>query len=105
MVENSNSSSQEDRQPTVQERTAHRARLYSSFAACALESDTEDARLVLRLLRDELLSLATAIRELEPEELPLRDVLRRYETEPKAEYSLEEMMKILDASWERSHAC
>jgi hypothetical protein len=115
-------SSQEYKQPSVQALTAHSAHLLSRLANDLLAAEPRDVSAGLRVIRDELLALATAIRELEPEELPLREVLRTHENkmtrtvagkivdevlpEPKKEfYSLEEMMVELDRRWEQSHAC
>jgi hypothetical protein len=72
-------SSQEDKQPTVQALTAHSAHLLSRLANDLLAAEPRDVSAGLRVIRDELLALATAIRELEPEELPLREVLRIHE--------------------------
>jgi hypothetical protein len=68
LVENSHSSSQEDRQPTVQALTAYSAHLLSRLANDLLAAEPRDVSAGLRVIRDELLALATAIRELEPGE-------------------------------------
>lgn len=63
-----NVSPQEDEQPTVQALTAYSAHLLSRLANDLLAAEPRDVSAGLRVIRDELLALSTAIRELEPEE-------------------------------------
>ena len=61
-------SPQEDEQPTVQALTAHSAHLLSRLANDLLTAEPRDVSAGLRVIRDELQALSTAIRQLEPEE-------------------------------------
>jgi hypothetical protein len=63
-----NASPQEDEQPTVQALAAYSAHLLSRLANDLLAAEPRDVSAGLRVIRDELLALATAIRELEPGE-------------------------------------
>jgi hypothetical protein len=63
-----NVSPQEDEQPTVQALTVYSAHLLSRLANDLLAAEPRDVSAGLRVIRDELLALSTAIRELEPEE-------------------------------------
>jgi hypothetical protein len=77
------SNSHKSEQPTIQERVAHIPRLLSGVAVDLLLSETnisDNGREALRLLRDDLLSLAETIREI-PEVLELSEVLARYRRE------------------------
>ena len=76
-------SAKEAEQPTIQERIAHIPRLLSGVAVDLLLSETnisDNGREALRLLRDDLLSLAVTIREI-PEVPELSEVLARMRRE------------------------
>lgn len=97
-------SPQEDEQPTIQALTAHSAHLLSRLANNLLAAEPRDVSAGLRVIRDELLVLATAIRELEAEESDITTVAaeldrRRSRAETKEKYTLEEMMTELDRRW------
>jgi hypothetical protein len=85
-------------QPSAQDIIAHRARLLGNLAHTLLSADSLEVRGGLRLLRDELLSLSTVIRDYEPEELELSEILARHDAKEKDEYTLEEIMTELDRS-------
>jgi len=70
-------SPQEDEQPTVQALTAHSVRLLSRLANDLLAAESRDVSAGLRVIRDELLALSMAIRELEPEERSLERLLAK----------------------------
>ena len=61
-------SSQEDEQPTVQALAAYSTHLLSRLANDLLAAEPRDISAGLRVIRDELQALSTAIRQLEPEE-------------------------------------
>ena len=61
-------SPQEDEQPTVQALAAYSAHLLSRLANDLLSAEPRDVSAGLRVIRDELQALSTAIRQLEPEE-------------------------------------
>src|SRR5258708_36953650 len=61
-------SPQEDEQPTVQALAAYSAHLLSRLANDLLAAEPRDVSAGLRVIRDELQALSTAIRQLEPGE-------------------------------------
>jgi hypothetical protein len=61
-----NCPTQEDTQPSAQALTAHHAHLLAGLADALLESKARNVSAGLLVIRDELLALATAIRELDP---------------------------------------
>jgi hypothetical protein len=100
--------SQEDEQSSIQALTAHSAHLLSRLANDLLAAEPRDVSAGLCVIRDELLALATAIRELEPEESDITRVVaeldrRRSPAKTKEEYTLEEMMAEHDRRWAQSH--
>jgi hypothetical protein len=72
-----NASPQKDEQPTVQALTAHSAHLLSRLANDLLAAEPRDVSAGLRVIRDELLVLSTAIRQLEPQEAGLEWLLAK----------------------------
>jgi hypothetical protein len=63
--------------PTVQDLIAHRAGLLSDLANTLLAAQTAESPVSsgLRVIRNELRSIAKDIGAMKPEELPLREVL------------------------------
>jgi hypothetical protein len=99
-----NASPQKDEQPTVQALTAHSAHLLSRLANDLLAAEPCEVSAGLRVIRDELRALSTAIRQLEPEESDITTVgaevdRRRSRAETKEDYTLEEVMTELDRRW------
>ena len=97
-------SSQEDEESSIQALTAHSAHLLSRLANDLLAAEACEVSAGLRVIRDELRALSTAIRQLEPEESDITTVgaeldRRRSRAETKEEYTLEEMMTELDRPW------
>jgi hypothetical protein len=80
--------------PTAQSIVAYRARLLSGLAGTLLAAQVADSPVAsgLRLIRDELGTLAQDIRDLEPE----IDVDGLLANPPADGYTLEQMMAILD---------
>jgi hypothetical protein len=65
--------------PTHQQIVAYKCRLLSQLAdALAPAQEPAGTRKAVRLIADELFNISTEIVYLEPEELPLRQVLARY---------------------------
>jgi len=64
-------------EPSIQALTAHSVRLLSRLANDLLAAESRDVSAGLRVIRDELLALSMAIRELEPEEHSLERLLAK----------------------------
>jgi hypothetical protein len=82
-------------QPTTQSIVAYRARLLSGLAGTLLAAQVADSPVAsgLRLIRDELRSIAADIRDLEPE-FDVDDLLAN---PPYDGYTLEETLAILES--------
>jgi hypothetical protein len=80
--------------PTVQQLLSYRARLLAGLADTLMSAQTSDSPITsgLRVIRNELRSLETDIRTLEPEV----DVDGLLANPPSDGYTLEQMMAILD---------
>ena len=72
-------SSQEDEEPSIQALTAHSAHLLSRLANDLLAAEPCDVSAGLRVIRDELRALSTAIRQLEPEKGSLESLLTEWD--------------------------
>ncbi len=72
-------SSQEDEEPSIQALTAHSAHLLSRLANDLLAAEPGEVSAGLRVIRDELRALSTAIRQLEPEKGSLESLLAEWD--------------------------
>ena len=81
-------------QPTVQQLLSYRARLLAGLADTLMSAQTSDSPITsgLRVIRNELRSLETDIRTLEPEV----DVNELLTNPPSDGYTLEQMLAVLD---------